>query len=142
MKLKSKPPESEHLELTPLIDIIFQLVIFFMIASTFVEDYGFNITVPRVGKPDVIAADAATWVLVRADGAVAAEPGAASYADLNNLVADLRRQAAEKATAGQPAIVVIKADRAVPFERVVHVWNAVRAAGIGQISFKLEADRS
>ncbi len=138
MKLQIAEPGRNRLDLTPLIDIIFQLVIFFMIASTFVEDYGFNIHLPQASKPDVIPAENAMWVLVRDDGAVAAKPGAADYANPEDLVADLRRYAENQARDRRPAVVVIKADRSTPYERVIQVWNAARLAGIGNVSFKLE----
>lgn len=141
MKLNITPPESDALDLTPLIDIIFQLVIFFMIASTFVEDYGFNITLPQVDNPEIVMSDQAITLLLPADAPMGLQPGRETYASPLELVADMRRFGEQQRAAGLNPVAVIKADRLTPYEQVIRAWNAARAAGIGDISFKVEARR-
>jgi len=139
MKLKLARQELDTLDMTPLIDIVFQLVLFFMIASTFVEDHGLNITVPRAERPEAVAAEQAITLLVPADGALALQPGKAEYADAGAAVADLRAYAERRRAEGRRAVAVIKADRKAPYERVIEGWNAIRQAGITDVSFKVEA---
>jgi len=141
MKLKAKQLESDALDLTPLIDIIFQLVLFFMIASTFVDDYGFNIVLPEVEKPEVISSEQAITVLLPRNAAFGLQPGEPAYDDTELLVAELRRFASDRQAEGKSAVAVIKADRNVPYERVIQAWNAIRKAGIPNISFRLESKK-
>lgn len=44
-----------NVDLTPLIDVVFQLVIFFMISSTFKTAPGIDLTLPDSGSAEVIA---------------------------------------------------------------------------------------
>ena len=141
MKVNVIAPVSDALDLTPLIDIIFQLVIFFMIASTFVEEYGFNITLPQIENPEVVVSTQAITLLIPVEGPMGLQPGREAYASQLELVEEMRRFGEAQRAAGLNPVVVIKADRLTPYEQVIRAWNAARIAGIGDISFKVEVRR-
>jgi biopolymer transport protein ExbD len=46
MQFRQKPREDLELNLIPLIDVIFMLLIFFMLTTTFVHDRTLNVTLP------------------------------------------------------------------------------------------------
>ncbi len=142
MKLNITQQEPESLDLTPLIDIIFQLVLFFMIASSFVEDHGFNIELPRVQQPELIASEQAITLLLPREGGIGLYPGQPVYPDSNRLLAELQAFATAQSNAGKPAVVVIKADRSVTYERVIQAWNLARRAGILNISFQVQVEHA
>ena len=47
MKLLEKPPKKSVINLTPLIDVLFILIIFFTVSSTFLEQPGIELDLPE-----------------------------------------------------------------------------------------------
>ena len=47
MKLRHSPTESPEINLTPLIDVVFLLLIFFMVSTTFSRDSELSIELPE-----------------------------------------------------------------------------------------------
>lgn len=45
-RLQSIAPDDHHVDLTPLIDVVFILLIFFVVTATFIKEYGVDATVP------------------------------------------------------------------------------------------------
>ena len=50
MKFQPKKPEEVDLNITPLIDVVFLLLIFFMVSTTFDHESEVNITLPKASK--------------------------------------------------------------------------------------------
>jgi len=48
LKLKSKPQEAEGINMTPMIDVVFQLLIFFMLCTDLATKESLELTLPRV----------------------------------------------------------------------------------------------
>ncbi len=46
MELKKRSPRKVHIDITPLIDVVFILLIFLMVSSTFIEQPGIKIALP------------------------------------------------------------------------------------------------
>ena len=144
MRLRRPEAEFDDIDMTPMIDIIFQLVIFFMIAGTFVKEEFFRITVPKAATAEVTSLEKAFTVLVTADGLVAPAGAKGSqdrYESLTELVRDLREYSRAMDADRQSPVVVVKGDGNVNYRRVVHVWNAIRKAGIAEVSFQVAPER-
>ena len=50
MKFQLRQPEEVDLNITPLIDVVFLLLIFFMVSTTFDHESEVNITLPKASK--------------------------------------------------------------------------------------------
>jgi len=50
MNFQPNPPEEVDLNITPLIDVVFLLLIFFMVSTTFDHESEVNITLPQASK--------------------------------------------------------------------------------------------
>jgi len=48
LKIKSKPQEGEGINMTPMIDVVFQLLIFFMLCTDLATKESLELTLPRV----------------------------------------------------------------------------------------------
>ncbi|HUW33127.1 MAG TPA: biopolymer transporter ExbD [Planctomycetota bacterium] len=48
LKIKSKPEEGERINMTPMIDVVFQLLIFFMLCTDLATKESLELTLPRV----------------------------------------------------------------------------------------------
>ena len=68
--------------MTPLIDIIFQLVIFFMVSTTFVTEQGIEVDLPRSSSQTILRERNDVQVKVTADGAIYVDEEAVDWAEL------------------------------------------------------------
>lgn len=121
MKLDRPHRRKAGINVTSLIDVVFLLLIFFVVTATFLERPGIDLTLPEAGSAPVAAreeltirlsSDGATWV----DGA-----RVESRALADTLEARLAREGTDR--------VVLEADERVPHGRVVHAMDAARRAG-------------
>ncbi len=142
MKLRIPTHESDEIDMTPMIDIVFQLIIFFMVASSFVEEAKvFKVTMPKAEKPITISTEEARTIAITADGRVGpadAQKEEEEYKSLTRLVDDLKLYKEERDHLGKEPIVVIKGDKEAKHKRVVEVWNAIKAAGIQTVSIQVD----
>ena len=119
-------------DLTPLIDMVFILLVFFLLTS-FVLFPSIEITLPQSGSAES-PGPADLVVSVRADGSLL----------LNGEPVDegtLRRELTARDFDSQgesAAVVVIQSDRRVSFGRVIEVMDLCRESGAREISFLVE----
>ena len=118
-------------ELTPLIDVVFLLLIFFMVSTTFVRETALGIRLPNA------QGDAAS----REPGDIEVQIGAAGdyVVDGHRLaVDDVAALQTALATAAQTdrfgATVVVAADAGTRHDAVVRVLDAARRAGLTDVS--------
>lgn len=118
--------------LTSLIDIVFLLLIYFLLTTNFMVDEGIKIKLPqaRASKPQV---EESITVYVDKEGQ--------SYLNneqitIGNLFKRLRDMISEK----KDTLVVIRADRGVILNKAVKVMDVAKAAGAGRLCLATERD--
>lgn len=119
-------------DVTPMIDIVFQLVLFFMVSTTFVTSPGIQVDLPRSSAQTVLSDDKDIQVWVTADGAVYVNEQPVT-------VAELRRTFLDAARSNPNTMVVIKADGGVSHSRVVAVMDQAQAQGLTRLAIATDA---
>jgi len=128
VKFRSRTEQTPTIELTPLIDVVFLLLIFFMISTTFVSRTGLQVQVPQAQATQANPEQARVEVMVTEDGTYLVDgQDIPAEADLAGL---LRRQVANK---DQP-LLVIRADRNAKHGAVVAAMDAGKAIGLTRIA--------
>jgi len=130
MKFAGARRVASPVDVTPLIDIIFQLVIFFMVSTNFVTSPGIEVELPRSSSNTILREQDDIKVWVKPDGQVWLDDSPASIAML--------RQAFDAATPDTQ--VVIKADKQVDHGRVVQVMDLARTYGLQRLAIATEAN--
>lgn len=121
LQFPAKKRTRPTVHLTALIDIIFLLLIFFLLASTFVEQAGLNIQVPEIESegqgllPEL-------FVQIDQDGNILVDDTGLTESQLT-LVLKMRIKSSGKDT------VVIQADRRTAYDNVAKVIDAAKLAG-------------
>jgi biopolymer transport protein ExbD len=136
MRLQSSNRHRRRLfiNITSLIDVLFLLLIFFMVSSTFVEAPGIKLDLPRTGKVPSFQVE---QLVVEIDAArntfVSGLP-----VPLDSLLKALR----ERAAGVDEAALQLKSDKNVPHGLVVRVMDIARQAGIRKliIATKMETN--
>ena len=131
MKFRAVQRDSPEINLTPLIDVVFLLLIFFMVSTTFERRSELSVELPEASAPASIRDDAVIDVVIDAGGGVHVE--GSPLAD--PLPGSLRRALANAARGLDSPPVVISADAQTPHQSVVTVMDAARQAGLYKLTF-------
>lgn len=113
-------------ELTPLIDIVFQLLIFFLLTTTFQNNPSFRVKLPKANNADVKQEPKAVVVSVGADGQIEIDGKRVDDAELE---ARLCNAANGDATTG----VNIRADASAEHQYVVKVMDKAKGCGLERL---------
>ena len=120
--------ELEHglrqIDIAPLIDMVFQLLIFFMLTSSFVMQPGIKVNLPKAITSEVVKYENIEIVI-----------SGENVAYLNGKVVtlqELRPLLKQVAKRNQP--ILIKSDKRASLGRVVEIWDLARDLGISQIN--------
>lgn len=116
--------ETGHLDIAPLIDIVFNLLIFFMLTSSFIFQPGININLPKAITGEIVQRENLI-IVITSDGALYIDERVVGEEELSS-----RLKIA--ATGSKP--ILIKADRTASLGKVVEIWDLCRREGIQKIS--------
>lgn len=128
MPLKTHQDEHPSLNLTPMIDVVFLLIIFFMVATRFAEmERDIELELPEVASARALtSAPKQRVVSVRDSGQVALDGVELSLNDLTSRLASARREYPELS-------VVIRGDAACAFQHVAATLAACKDANISDL---------
>ena len=120
--------EGFEIPLTPLVDIIFILIVFFLVATTFYsEERDIDITLPEGTEGDAILEEDGVYVInVRDSGAIVVENRILSMGELEQELEQLCR-------GGQPR-VEIRGDTDCRHGRIMGVMNVCKKHGVADYS--------
>jgi biopolymer transport protein ExbD len=112
--------------MTPLIDVVLMLVIFFMLTTTFVLSPGIEVDLPR-GHTSQEPRERDAIITMTREGAIYFQDAQVSLETL--------RAVLQRARNRQPELrVVIKADTLVPHGQVVSVMDIAKYLGIDRLA--------
>lgn len=110
-------------DLTPLIDVLFLSLIFFMLSSSFVKMYGIKVEIPRVGPTSYSSVEKYIISVVRNN-----ERSIIYFKDEEVNLEHLAEKLAELAAENPNCTVVICADDGVPFGLVANIMAMAERA--------------
>lgn len=130
MKLQKEEYEEPEINLTSLIDVVFLLLIFFMVSTTFERQALLRLDLPEASTAETESVPEIVEFVVTDDGRL--------FVDDEELVD--QRQATVQAAIAQrfgenpEAVLVIRADAEAPHRLVVRVLDSAAAEGIRRVS--------
>ena len=133
MPLKTHQDDLPAINLTPMIDIVFNLIIFFMVSTRFTEmERKVDLSVPKVG--DVSSLNELPKHLainVYRDGRVTLDAQSVTLPELTSRLAAARRQT-------EQLDVVVRGDGDSSFQSVAAVFTACRQAGVSEMGISVQ----
>ncbi len=134
-EMNFRPPSNKDIDvnLTPLIDVVFLLLIFFMVSTTFVKESKIDLTLPEASanlKQETIdridvAVDRKGTVYVNEQALINSQT-----TTIRKALADARRDLET-----DDPVVVISADSGATHQHVIDVMDAARQAGLFRVTF-------
>ncbi|OHB77703.1 MAG: biopolymer transporter ExbD [Planctomycetes bacterium RBG_16_64_10] len=139
MPLKTQLDEPPTINLTPMVDVAFQLILFFMVATKFTElERKIGLRVPEVAAVSALTpAPEKRVVNVHQDGHITLDQQAVSLEQLTQRLSEARSQYRDVG-------VLIRGDAGVRYQHVAAVLAACKQAGVMElgISVRLASQRS
>jgi biopolymer transport protein ExbD len=130
---RSKKQDEEEVNLTPMLDVVFILLIFFIVTASFVKESGMDINRP---------AAAMAVRKERGNILVAITPTGQIWIDRRQIDVRAVRANIERLHAENPqGAVVIQADRDSKNGLLVQVMDAAKLAGVENISIAADIER-
>jgi len=130
VKFKRQKSEELNLNLTPLIDIVFLLLIFFMVSTTFTKETHLAIKLPEASGEVSETPDKVVEVVIDKAGQYSIN----GQSLISNKLLSLK-QAIEKVSLGDHQLpFVITADALTPHESVVRAMDAAGQLGFSRLS--------
>ena len=118
--------ESEEINLTPMLDVVFIMLIFFIVTATFIKEAGIQIERPDTYTADT-QDDASILIAISASDEV--------WIDRKERAPQAIRGIIERLHAENPkGSIVIQADENSSNEKLVLVMEAAKAAGVANVS--------
>jgi biopolymer transport protein ExbD len=140
-RLKRRNSRNLILDMTPLIDVVFLLLIFFMVATTFQDvDSSVNIELPKSSSASKIqiktlevkiTKDLEIYLIVKD------LKGENKMSKLNK--EDLKEQLATKLELTENKSVIISADKSVNYQSLMEVLDIAKEAGAGSLDLNTKS---
>jgi biopolymer transport protein ExbD len=128
MPLKTHQEDLPAINLTPMIDIVFNLIIFFMVCTRFTDiERKVDLSVPQVGGTSGLAqAQRSRTINIHRDGSIMLDSQPVTLTELRSTLAAANRQY-------EGLEVTIRGDGFTPYQNVAAVMTACRQAGIAEM---------
>jgi biopolymer transport protein ExbD/biopolymer transport protein TolR len=110
-----------NIDIAPLVDVIFLLVIFFAVSTTFLESSGLKLQLPESSATTEREVKEIA-VFVGADGEVVFEDESLTHEELGSRLQQVLEDSDRK-------VVVLRADTGTPHGKVVQVIDLIKDAG-------------
>ncbi len=132
MKFRKRPSEDFDINITPLIDVVFLLLIFFMVSTTFERQSQVKVELPQATTEEIVDQSAPLQLTINRNGDYFINGLAVGSQQLPAL-----RNALQQATATltTPPKVLINADKESQHQAVITAIDALAQLNLNQIIF-------
>ena len=122
MKLARRWNESVPVDIAPMIDVVFQMLIYFMLSSSFIIHPGIRVTLPKAATGKTLSTSQVVITLTK-DHLIYLDEDLVTLKDLQQRL---------KTTSNKKP-VLIKADRHAYVEKLIQLWDTCRDANYTEI---------
>jgi biopolymer transport protein ExbD len=122
--------QAEDINISPLIDMVFILLIFFIVTTVFVEETGVEVDKPEASSAIALEKQS-ILIAVTADNRVIYGGQEIGISGVRSVVRRLTRQ--------EDSPVILQADRAVSVDTIVRIIDEAKLGGAKKVSLSTES---
>jgi biopolymer transport protein ExbD len=134
MRFQTRKTDDVQLDMTPLVDVVFLLLIFFMLSTSLSVNPGIKIDLPKASAEQVKKKKTTLRVAIEAGGRIFLEGKKLSLDQLQEKFAAVGKKN------GDDALVIIEADKKVYHGLVVKVMDAAKSAGLNKLAIATQPE--
>jgi len=135
--LDSDSEDSSLIDLTPLIDVVFLLLIFFMVTTTFTKESELQVRLPEANSQPIKAnAKSQVEVMISKDSELALRKNGSD--DVQTLVNSERStliRALNEYQGDKNTLLIIRADKDAKHQTVINVMDVARELNLSRVTF-------
>lgn len=138
MTLRSRLKPRVMLDLTPLIDVVIQLIVFFMISSVFNTAPGIELDLPDSSTSETVEIDELRITIVGEDE-IYLNRNLIALSTIGETLRDWRQQG----RISDDSVLIMEGDAAVPYETIIDVLDQARRGGMDAVNLitAIEAEK-
>ncbi len=127
MNLRPRQKRSDLIvDLTPMIDVVFLMLIFFMVSTSFTANNSIKLDLPQSKSQAANKEEKQVVISIKADGQLYVQDERVKDADLRRRILNISK--------GDPNMrVVIRADADARHKRLVYALDTIRELGMGKV---------
>jgi len=133
LRIRTRRKPGVHIDMTPMVDVAFLLVIFFMVTALFRKPQILDLDLPPPSKSATLAHTSLLNVKVREDGRMFWHIAADSLSEVSD-VDSLHGLFAERKAADADLVVIVKVDPAAPYRRMIDVLDELALARVARVT--------
>jgi biopolymer transport protein ExbD len=135
MNLKPQRREEPDVNLTPLIDVVFLLLIFFMVSTTFERENEISLELPEASGKQVENQRLPVEITIDAKGRYFINKVEVINTELETLKRAIKKAAGDE----EKPRILLSADKATPHQAVITAMDAARQLGFVNLTFATSA---
>ena len=135
MRRRRRDQDEAEINITPMLDIVFIMLIFFIVTTSFVKEQGLEVSRPSSSPPKEVKQDKGPIVVKINSGNLISIKG--RVLEPQAVEANLEREKAEKPTSP----LIIAAHPEADTEALVLILDAAKAAGIESVNVATTSPR-
>lgn len=132
MRYRNQEEKEGQIDISPLIDMVFILLIFFMVTTTFVKDMKLELSRPQAASASA-ASTKSTRVFIDQFGDIYVDNQPVRIYSLQSKLRDMLRVSTDKS-------ILVVTDENVPAKRVIEVVDQCRLSGATDVGVATEQE--
>ncbi|WP_027157690.1 ExbD/TolR family protein [Methylobacter luteus] len=143
MNFRRKKRETPEISMAPMIDVVFLLLLFFMVTTTFNRQTEVNVKLPEANGAEAEAHEKMITLIIDADGVYYLKGEDGLPHELVNQKIDTLKQELHKIAAHSSQLpFVINADGKTPHQAVISALDSAGQAGFTHITFATQESKT
>jgi biopolymer transport protein ExbD len=127
MQFRRPRRDDARIEITPLVDMVFLLLIFFMLSTTFIVTPGIKVNLPRSSAEKVTQEKKEVQVVITEDNKVFVDRILVDVGELERRLVGVGQQDPQ-------TLIIIKADAKALHGKVVEVMDIAKQSGLDRLA--------
>ncbi len=128
MRFKKETPKNQSLlDITPIVDTVFNLLIFFALSLNFISTPGIRVDLPRSSAQEITPEKRDLRVVITATNQLYLNERPVDFGSF-------REQLTKAAQKSRETQILIQADQRVPHGKVVEIMDVARSAGLHRLA--------
>lgn len=130
MKLSPRAPEEPDVNLTPMIDVVFLLLLFFMVSTSFIRESSLKVDLPEATGEALVEQERPIDIIINTDGTFTINNVVLMKPTQEQLSTELRRTVGDNS---DPHII-ISADAGSEYQYIVTAMDTAQALGYTRLT--------
>ena len=130
MNLSPQRSEEPDVNLTPMIDVVFLLLLFFMVSTSFIRESSLKVNLPEATGEAMVEQEQPVDIVIQADGQFLVNDQAVAVVNKDNLAKVLKQVVGSR----EDPHIIISADANAEYQHIVTAMDTAQQLGYTKLT--------